>query len=235
MSAMQRPLTANEIDYLRQHPVLARSRAFPSSFRDLKLCVVIFAWLELLLGLPFGLLFFVTAYFSHSYSLVSSLRMGFLPGFIVPIGLIILLTIVPATMKGLDRLRGRRDHRETVLQELKAGIGAVTTFRPVAAHPVMDGDNTTPYMLLKLPDDRWICISDLDWRQHFEVFAPTDSVEICKLPRTNFPVSWRFSGRPVPVRDTVHTDNVWRNDDLPFDEPFTQNQMPAELADQLYR
>lgn len=226
---MQRALTADEISDLRSSPWL-KSQPLPIR-NTITFALKALLWLELLLGLPVALLFFFTAYWGHSYDLTTALAKGAF-GLIVPPGLIVALVIGGAISK---ILRPTKDWKKEILDDLKLGIGKVTILRPIAAHPLMDGDNSVPYMLLQLKNDKWICISDLDWKKRFAEFTPTDIIELCALPNTKVTVSIQFAGNPLPVKHTIHTDNVWRHDDLPFDEPFSRERMPEELLKQLYQ
>jgi len=225
---MKRPLTAEEIENISSEPWL-KSQPLPIKNTAI-FALKALLWLELLLGLPIAVLFFAAAYWGHSYDLFAALTKGAI-GLTVPPGLIVVLAVGGAISKFL---RPTRDWRSTVLDDLKLGIGKVTTLRPIAAHPLMDGDNSVPYMLLQLKNDKWMCISDLDWKEHFDEFTPTDTIVLCTLPNAKVTVSICFSGHPIPIKQTIHTDNIWRHDDLPFDEPFPKKSMPDELLKQLY-
>ena len=212
---MHRRLTEAEASDLR-------ARFWPKhrlSARDLGFLVLVPA-AGLVLSTPFAVLFFSAARFLHGEPIEQAIRiglLGFLPGVVIGV-LVAILGLIGANRPTVPGLKWDLARGECILDAHRATRGW---------RLVDDGNTDDPDLLLDLGHGRLLAIPAHEMR---EAAAPRQLCTVSRLPRSGLVVSVSFTGDPIRVDEpAVVTENLWRNDDLPWYEPISLASAPGEL------
>lgn len=205
-----RPLTEEEkAELLRVHaneltPTLKESLFFLAA--------------SLVLSLPFAALFLLTARIGHDKPWPESLAIGGYGMLVGPGALLIICLMVWLRPKPFSEIR----------KEINEGICHIKVYRLSSGLLLIDqGNDDEPDILGKIDNLKVIAIP------HHEAFVcgPAGEVmEVSYLPKSKIDVGVSFSGEPLRIEGEVRTDNLWRNDDLPYLRPILIRKLPEEAA-----
>lgn len=175
---------------------------------------------SLVLSLPVFALFLLVSHFGHGDPWMQAMRNGSY-GLTVGPGL---LAIIAVAIK----LQPKSSAMSEICREVEAGRCKVTSHQVSRAwHLVDEGNDDAPDYIVQLASGAVVAIP----RAYLgSTGQPRATLELSSLPNTGIAVGAAFSGNPVSVMGSIVTDNLWRNDDLPYLKPIPLKKLPAEVA-----
>jgi len=181
----------------------------------------------LIIGVPFGMLFFAVA-FLHKEPFDRCLAIGAL-GFLPTVSLAVLIFLM-----GILQANRPNSIEIEIKKDILEGSARIKQLQVVKAWRLIDtGNYDAPDLLLNTNDGRWFCLMAAHFPYSDKVI-PKSKLYLHILPKSEVILSCEWDGESIPISDKpIISDNVWRNDGLPYDRLFKANDFPQELKDQL--
>lgn len=211
-----RKLTPEEIATLKM-AYCRRIRLRPKEF-------LFFFGISFLLSVPFVILFVLVSRFGHGDTWVqaaynSSYAFAVGPGVLATILLVIGIRSVFSTESG---------EAAKIRSEIAGGVCRTTSHKVRRIWELVDeGNEELPDYLAELDTGFAVAIP----REYLEEPIDTrESLELGALPKSGITVGVRFHGALLRACGRIVTDNIWRNDGLPYLTPIAPKDLPPEVV-----
>jgi len=204
-----RPLKPDEYQFLLRAFGTPKEKHPVRTFFGISACI----------SLPLFVLFVTVSIFAEKRTAPDALRRGIPVLFFGPAFLLV-QRFAPGKTRSPHPFAAVHD-------DMKAGFCQIREFRVRRMWPLIDqGNDDTPDYLAETDARKYIAVS----RENVQSQLPfRRRLEIHELPKSRTTVAIRFSGDELAIEPTpINTDNVWRNDDLPWDRPLGAQRLPEE-------
>lgn len=210
-----RKLTPEEIANLKM-AYCRRIRLRPKEF-------LFFFGISLLLSVPFVLLFALVSRFGHGDAWAQAVYHGSYALAVGP-GVLVTILLVVAIRSVLSRETGEA---AKICGEIAGGVCRTTSHKVRRIWELVDeGNEELPDYLAELDTGFAVAIP----REYLEGPADTrESLELGSLPKSGITVGVRFHGALLRACGRIVTDNIWRNDGLPYLTPIAPKDLPPEV------
>ncbi len=215
----ERTLTQEEKERLLK-PYLNKFNIHP---RDLLLFIYV-----LLISVAFSgiisVIFFSTAYFWHHETLNRSLQAA-LYALLTGPGVVLLITFIILIQSII-----RKDPFADIKQEINEGICQIRMYKALKLYKLVDeGNFDNPDYLAVTDKNKIIAIPAYEITDKHNIKS---NVEIAFLPKSKITVNITFSGEVINMeKEIIETDNLWRNDELPFCVPIVIEKLPQNAKE----
>lgn len=171
-----------------------------------------------------SVIFFSLAYFWHHETLSRSLQAAFYALLTGPgVVLLITFTILIQTLI-------KKDPFADIKQEINKGTCQIKMYKALKLYKLVDeGNFDNPDYLAVIDKNKIIAIPAHKITDEHDI---RNNVEIAFLPKSKITVNITFSGEAIAIeKETLETDNLWRNDDFPFCIPITIEKLPQNVKE----
>lgn len=208
---IQDNLTTDEITLL--------NRAYPRGQFLTSKRGIFFFLASFAISLPFCVLFLLASRFMHNDTWSNAFIAG---AYAIPVGpglfLILVFIVIISDW--------RSDSSKEIRKEIQTGKCEVLEHKVIRAWPLIDqGNFDVPELLVEIPGSRFVAIPIMT---PGSPLTARDKLELRYLPISRISAGAILTGEEIPLGEEIITENVWRNDDLPYLEVINKQHLPSE-------